>query len=159
MSKKHNKDKSLKISAPKEKTLYCVKIRKLPIAKYIKFLQTAEELPQLLVGKMFPNEDIMGIAQYLKELNREKLPEFITKLMAVVPNELMGLLSELLDIPIERLTEDIPEALSLSELMEIVTEFWELNDMSGFFVNARRLAGKVKAATIGSSVGSQSLKA
>lgn len=131
---------------------------KLPIAKYIKFLQIAEELPQLLVGKMFPNENIMGIARYLKEMDREKLPEFITKLMAVVPNELMGLLSELLDIPIERLIEDIPEALSLSELIEIVTEFWVLNDMSGFFVNARRPARKVKAETIGSSVGSQSLK-
>ena len=158
MGKKHNKDKSLKISAPKEKTLYGVKIRKLPMGKYIKFLQTAEELPQLLVGKMFPNEDIRGIAQYLKELDGEKLPELLTKLMTVIPNELMGLISELLDIPIERLTEDTPEGLSLSELMEIVTEFWELNDMSGFFANARRLAGKVKAATIGSSVGSQSLK-
>ena len=158
MGKKHGKDKSLKISAPKEKTLYGVKIRKLPMGKYIKFLQTAEELPQLLVGKMFPNENIAGIAQYLKELNREKLPEFITKLMAVVPNELMSLISELLDIPIERLTEDTPEGLSLSELMEIIKEFWELNDMSGFFVNARLLTGKVKAATIGSSVGSQSLK-
>lgn len=159
MSKKHNKDKSLKISAPKEKMLYGVKIRKLPIAKYIRFLQTAEELPQLLVGKMFPNENIMEIAQYLKELDRDKLPELLTKLMSVVPNELMGLISELFDIPIERLTEDIPEALSLSELMEIVTEFWELNDMSGFFANARRLAGKVKAATIGFSVGSPSPKA
>ncbi len=80
MAKKH-KDKSLKISAPKEKTLYGVKIRKLPIAKYIKFLQTAEELPQLLVGKMFPNEDIKEITQYLKELDREKLPELLTILL------------------------------------------------------------------------------
>lgn len=158
MGKKHNKDKSLKISAPKEKTLYGVKIRKLPMGKYIKFLQAAEELPQLLVGKMFPNEDIGEIARYLKELDREKLPDLLSKLMTVIPNELMGLISELLDIPIERLTEDIPDGLSLSELMEIVKEFWEINDMSGFFVNARLLAGKVKAATIGSSVGSQSLK-
>lgn len=153
MSKKHNKDKSLKISAPKEKILHGVKIYKLPIAKYIKFLQTAEELPQLLVGKMFPDEDVTGIAQYLKDLDREKLPELLTKLMAVVPNEIMTLLSELLGIPIERLTENIPEALSLSELLEIVLAFWELNDMSGFFMNARRLAGKVKAATIGSNAG------
>lgn len=147
------KDKSIKISAPKEKTLYGVKIRKLPIAKYIRLLQTAEELPQLLAGKVFPGMDIMEIAQYLKNLNGNKLPDLIAKLMTVIPEEAMGLLSELLDIPIERLTEDIPEALSLSELSEIVFEFWELNDMSGFFVTARRLAGKVKAATTGFNVG------
>ncbi len=147
------KDKSLKISAPKEKILYGVKIRKLPIAKYIKLLQTAEELPKLLVEKVFPNADIMSMAQYLKTLDREKLPDLIAKLLTVLPTELMELLSELLDIPLERLTEDIPEALSLTELAEIVLAFWELNDMSGFFVIARRLAGKVKAVTIGSSVG------
>lgn len=152
MSKK-NKDKSLKISAPKEKILYGVKIRKLPIAKYIRLLQTAEELPQLLVGKIFPDMDITAIAQYLKTLDKDKLPDLIAKLMTVLPKEIMGLLSELLDIPIERLTEDIPEALSLTELAEIILEFWQLNDMNGFFVTARRLAGIAKAGTIGFSVG------
>ncbi|MDE6724623.1 MAG: hypothetical protein K2J79_03370 [Ruminiclostridium sp.] len=150
---KKDRNKSLKISAPKEKTLYGVHIRKLPIAKYINFLRAAEELPQLLIGKIFPDSSIGGIIEYLKSLDKDKVFDLLTRLLAVVPEELMGLLSELLDIPKERLTEDTPSSLSLAELLEIISEFWELNDMSGFFVTARRLAGKMKAATTGSNVG------
>lgn len=150
---KKDRNKSLKISAPKEKTLYGVRIRKLPIAKYINFLRAAEELPQLLIGKIFPDSSIGGIIEYLKNLDKDKVFDLLTRLLAVVPEELMGLLSELLEIPKERLTEDTPSSLSLTELLEIISEFWELNDMSGFFVTARRLAGKMKAATTGSNVG------
>ncbi len=156
---KKDRNKSLQISAPKEKNLYGVCIRKLPIAKYISFLRAAEELPQILIGKMFPDTGVNGIVEYLKGLDKDKVFDLLTRLLAVVPEELMGLLSELLDIPKERLTEDTPSSLSLAELLEIISAFWELNDMSGFFVTARRLAGKMKAATIGSRVGSPSPKA
>lgn len=150
---KKGMNKSLQISAPKEKKLYGVCIRKLPVAKYINFLRAAEELPQILIGRIFPDTGIDGIMEYLKGLDKDKLLDLLTRLLAVVPEELMGLLSELLDIPKERLTEDTPDSLSLAELLEIILEFWELNDMSGFFATARRLAGKVKTATIGSNAG------
>ena len=82
-----------------------------------------------------------------------------TRLLAVVPEEIMRLLSELLDIPRERLLEDSPEALSPKELLEIISAFWDLNDMTDFFGIARRLAGQVKAASFGSNAGSPSPRA
>ena len=153
-SKKDNKNKSLNISAPNDTTLYGVRVRKLPIAKYIRFLHTAEELPQLLIGKVFPGQNVGDIMHYLKSLTKDNLIDLITRLLAVVPEELMGLLSDLLDIPCERLLEDSPDALSPKELLEIISAFWDLNDMTDFFVTARRLAGRVKAASSGSNVGS-----
>ena len=150
---------SLKISAPKDKTLYGVRVRKLPIGKYIRLLHAAEELPQLLIGKAFPGQNIGEIMRYLKNLNKDNFIDLITRLLAVVPEELMKLVSELLDIPQERLLEDTPYALSPKELLEIISEFWELNDMSDFFGIARRLAGQLKAGTSGSSAGSPSLRA
>ena len=153
------KDRSLKISAPKDRTIYGVRVRKLPIGKYIRLLHAAEELPQLLIGKAFPGQNIGEIMRYLKNLNKDNFVDLITRLLAVVPEELMKLLSELLDIPQERLLEDVPEALSPKELIEIISAFWELNDMSNFFVIARRLAGQVKAASSGSSAGSPSPRA
>lgn len=147
------KDKSLAISAPREKTIYGVTVRKLPIAKYIKLLRTAEELPQILTGKMFPEKNISEIAEYLKTLDKNNLPDLLSRLLTAVPEEIMYLLSELLDISKERLTEDVPDALSPAELLEIISEFWELNDLSGFFATARRLAGRLKTANTGSSAG------
>ena len=157
--KKDKKDRSLNISAPNDTTLYGVRVRKLPIAKYIRLIHTAEELPQLLIGKVFPGQNIGNIVQYLKNLNKDNLIDLITRLLAVVPEELMGLLSELLDIPRERLFEDSPDALSPKELLEIISAFWNLNDMTDFFGIARRLAGQVKAASFGSSAGLPSPRA
>lgn len=157
--KKDKKNRSLKISAPNDTTLYDVRVRKLPIAKYIRLLHTAEELPQMLIGKAFPGQNVGAIMQYLKNLNKDNLIDLITRLLAVVPEELMKLLSELLDIPRERLLEDSSDALSPKELLEIISAFWELNDMSDFFGIARRLAGQVKAASSGSNAGSPSLRA
>ena len=153
------KDRSLKISAPKDTIIYGVHIRKLPIAKYIRLLHTAEELPQLLIGRAFPGQNVGEIMQYLKNLNKDNLIDLITRLLAVVPEELMGLLSELLDIPREGLLEDNPDALSPKELLEIISAFWDLNDMTDFFGIARRLAGQVKATSSGSNAGSPSPRA
>lgn len=148
-----NKNKSLKISAPREKELYGVKIRKLPIAKYIRVLRTAEDLPQLLLGKAFPGQSADEMINYLKHLDKDKLLELLTRLITVVPEEAMKLLSELLEIPQERLLEDTPDALSPAELLEIVSEYWEINDMTAFFVNARRLAGQARTANTGYNAG------
>ena len=145
--------KSLKISAPKEKELYGVKIRKLPIAKYIRVLSAAEEMPQLILGKAFPGQSADEMLNYLRSLNKDRMLELMTRLLAVVPEELMKLLSELLEIPRERLLDDVPDALSPAELLEIVAEFWDINDLTAFFVNARRLAGKAKTATSGFNAG------
>lgn len=158
-SKKDKKDRSLNISAPNDTTLYGVRVRKLPIAKYIRLLHTAEELPQLLIGKVFPEQNIGDIMLYLKNLNKDNLIDLITRLLAVVPEELMGLLSELFDIPRERLLEDNPDSLSPKELLEIICAFWDLNDMTDFFGIARRLAGQVKTTFIGSNAGSPPLRA
>ena len=59
----------------------------------------------------------------------------------------------LLEIPQERLLEDTPDALSPAELLEIVSEYWEINDMTAFFVNARRLAGQARTANTGYNAG------
>ncbi len=153
------KNRSLEISAPKDKVIHGVYVRKLPICKYIKLLHAMEELPQLLIGKTFPGKGVDDMLKYFANLNKDSLVELISRLLAVVPEELMKLLSELLDIPLERLFEDTPDALSPKELLDVICEFWELNDMTDFFEAARSLAGRLRAASIGSSAGSPQLRA
>ena len=153
------KNRSLEISAPKDKIIHGVYVRKLPICKYIKLLHAMEELPQLLIGKAFPGKGVDDMFKYFANLSKDGFMELISRLLAVVPEELMKLLSELLEIPIERLLEDRPDALSPKELLDVICYFWDLNDMTDFFENARQLAGRLKAANIGSSAGSQPPKA
>lgn len=147
--------KSLKISAPKERVLYGVTIKKLPIAKYIKVLRTMEELPSILLGKAFPGQNLTDVFTYFKSISKDDVAVLLGRLMTVVPEELCSILSELLDIPKERLLGEGPDALSLTELTQIIKAFWDANDMTAFFVTARQLMAGIRTQTTGSSVGLQ----
>ncbi len=154
------KDRSITMSAPKEYELYGVRIHKLPVSKYIRVLQTLEDLPSLLLGEEARTGGLNSFLQLFSDPNRDAVAGFVGHLLTVVPGQLCNLLSELLDIPRERLLDnDCGDALSLNELTEVILAFWEMNDMSDFFKTVRRLTGKPGKANTGSSAGSPSAKA
>ncbi len=148
------KDKSLKISAARPQTLHGVKIYKLPIKKYIQVLKTFDDIPQIILGKAFPDMGASEIFSHLKTLDKDGLLKLMGRLLTVVPDEAFNILSELLDIPREQLDE-----MGLSEITEVLVAFWKVNDMTAFFVNARQLMAGVKGQITGSSAGLQSHKA
>lgn len=160
--KKHKRDKSLELSIPETKELHGVKIVKLPVARYILALNTLENLPKIIVSELIGEA---GSAKVLLEKLSNGDTSFIeavlVRLVKTVPKELCRLLSELLGIPQERLLDvdcDVP--LTLNELIEVVIAFIELNDLSDFFGNVRKLTSMLTAQTkapvnTGSSVGLQ----
>ncbi len=159
------RDKSLELTVPKEYELYGVRVRKLPVGKYVEYLKKADDLPYVLMSKVFPDVNNFGdLLAKLLELDRTASLRVLGNLLKTAPEQLCLLLSELLDIPLERLTDpECENALALNELMEIVVKFVELNDYSDFFGNVRRLreltappkARETKTANTGSSDGSR----
>lgn len=135
-------DKSLKMSAPREYELHGVKIRKLPVGRYIRAMHTLEELPQILAEGILPKGTPPGqLSKMLADLNPETMSQTALRLLAVLPEQACRLLSELLDIP-SKLLLDPDEGLSPAELAEILEAFWKINDMSDFFGIVRRLTGR-----------------
>ena len=47
-------DKSLKTSLPLQKTMYGVAVTKLNVGRFLQVLQAAENLPSMLLEKLFP---------------------------------------------------------------------------------------------------------
>lgn len=161
------KDKSLELTVPKTYELYGVKIRKLPVGKYVEYLKKSEDLPYILMSKVFPEvEDFSELLEQLTTLNRGAMFKMLGKLLTTAPEQLCLLLSDLLGIPKERLLDpNCGNALALDELMEIVLKFVEVNNYNDFFDSVRRLK-ELTAPTktkepvnTGSSAGSPSLKA
>lgn len=133
-------DKSLAMSAPPEYELHGVKIRKLPVGKYIQVMRTLDDLPELLLGEAFPECTNMGEAMgALVGLNQDKMTRIALRLLTVVPEQACRLLGGLLDIPPEALL-DPERGLSPAELAEVVEAFWRANDLSAFFETVRRLS-------------------
>ncbi len=155
------KDKSIHMSIPKSYELYGVTIRKLPIAKYIAVLREVNDLPSLLLGELFPEgSNLNDSLERLQNLDRSTTLALIGRLLKVVPEEFCKILSQLLNIPEERLLDvDCQNPLSLSELAEIIEAFWKMNDMSDFLMTvqslSRRAAPTRSKANTGFSDGSQ----
>lgn len=154
------KDKSISMSVPRERELHGVRIYKLPIAKYIAVLREAENFPSLLFGEIYPDIDNAAeLIDKLTKLDREEILTLVGRLLTTVPEQCCHILSELLDIQLERLLDvNCPNALSLNELLDIILAFIEINDMSGFFQNVQSLKKKLTAQTtanIGCKDGSQ----
>lgn len=155
------KDKSIHMSIPKSYSLYGVTIRKLPIAKYIAVLREVNDLPSLLLGELFPEgSNLNDSLERLQNLDRSTTLALIGRLLKVVPEEFCKILSQLLNIPEERLLDvDCQNPLSLSELAEIIEAFWKVNDMSDFLTTVqslnRRAAPTRSKVNTGFSDGSQ----
>jgi hypothetical protein len=129
----------LSVSVPRNKELYGVIIRKLPNGAYINALQTVQNLPAILLENCFPGEDIDDILKQLGQINKDSLLAIAGKLMAVIPEEFFKIISELLDIPLEKLINELTPA----ETIEIIEAFWEANDMSPFFEKLKKIFGNL----------------
>ena len=154
------KDKSIGMTVPKKYILNGIEIHKLPIAKYIAVLNTVENLPSILLNDIYPDvQNFAELGNKLSKMDRDSVLELIGKLLKTVPTECCNIISELLDIPIERLLDtDCENPLSLNELIEIIIAFIEINDMTDFFVNVRKLKTMLtaqKQTNTGSSGGLQ----
>lgn len=155
------KDKSISMSIPKSYTLHGVTITKLPIAKYIAVLRKINDLPSLLLGELFPEgSNLNDSFERIQNLDRSTTLALIGRLLKVVPEEFCKILSQLLDIPEERLLDvNCENPLSLSELAEIIEAFWKVNDMSDFLMTVQSLTKKAtparSKANTGFSDGSQ----
>lgn len=141
------------ISVPMENELYGVKIRKLPNGQYIKALNAVQNLPQLIIKGCFPGQELDEILTIFTDpnnINTDNILALTGKLLAAVPEQFLKLISVLLDIPVEKLTNE----LTPNETLEILKAFWEVNDMSPFFENLKKIvtgSNLMKSLTSGQS--------
>lgn len=149
MSLLKKKDKSLELTVPKTYDLYGVTIRKLPVGKYVEYLKKSEDLPYVLLSKVFPDvQDFSQLLDQLLSLDRTAMLKVLGKLLTTAPEQLCLLLSDLLDVPKERLLDpSAKDALALDELIEIVIKFVEINNYNDFFGNVRKLKKTLTAQT------------
>jgi hypothetical protein len=132
---KKNKD-AAPLSIPQVKTVHGVEIRKLPNGAYLKALNAIQDMPEVILKGCFPGMDPDDILEEFKNISVDMIPVLAGKLLANVPEQFLKFLSELTEIPYERLMNE----LTPKETMDVLDAMWELNDLTDFF---KKLKGKV----------------
>ena len=77
----HKENPSLKMSFPQEEMLYGVRIRKLPVGKYLQAMNAIEGLPAALMKALFPNgQSLEQMLAVLSQLNTEGAAAILSRL-------------------------------------------------------------------------------
>lgn len=117
---------SEKLSLPKTKTIHGVEIKKMPCGKYFEALQTLKDLPEDFIKELTDNGQEFKLSELLTSENMIKA---VTRLMIILPDFTFSFLSRLMDIDEDKIRNE----LTPKELVDVVKEFWQLNELESFF--------------------------
>lgn len=124
------------LSLPKIKNMYGIEVKKMPCGQYFNALQTLKNLPENFVKELFENGQELKLSEMF---TMENIMTLVTKLLIILPDFTFSFLSELMDID-----EDIiRNELTPKELIDIVQEFWKLNELESFFEEMKSMMNKI----------------
>lgn len=129
---KSNENKSL----PKIKTIHGVEVEKKPCGKYFEALQTLKDLPEDFIKELSDNGQDFKLSEMFTV---ENIMNLIIKLLIILPDFTFNFLSKLMDID----RETIENQLTPKELLDVVQEFWKINELESFFVQMKPILSKI----------------
>ena len=129
---KSNEIKSL----PKVKKIHGVEIEKKPCGKYFEALQTLKDLPEDFVKELSDNGQEFKISEMF---TMENIMTLVTRLLIVIPDFTFEFLSKLLEID----RKVLEEQLTPKELLDVIQEFWKINELESFFAQMKPILSKI----------------
>lgn len=129
---KSNESKSL----PKIKNIHGVEVEKKTCGKYFEALQTLKDLPEDFIKELSDNGQDFKLSDMFTV---ENIMNLITKLLIILPDFTFNFLSKLMDID----RETIEDQLTPKELLDVVQEFWKINELESFFIQMKPILSKI----------------
>ena len=127
-----NESKSL----PKVKKIHGVEIEKKPCGKYFEALQTLKNLPEDFIKELSDNGQEFKISEMF---TMENIMTLVTRLLIVMPDFTFEFLSKLLEID----RKVLEEQLTPKELLDVIQEFWKINELESFFAQMKPILSKI----------------
>ena len=124
------------LSLNKSKKMYGVEIKKMPCGKYFEALQTLKDLPEDFIKELSDNGQEFKLSEMF---TMENIMTLITRLLIIFPDFTFRFLSTLMGIDEDILKNEITP----KELLDIVQEFWKLNELESFFAQMKPIVNKI----------------
>lgn len=118
---------------PKPCLVYGIEVKKQPTLAYIEAMERMGGIALELVEEAFPGMKPLEVVAYLTTLTVEQFKEIAARLFAVLPKKALAIMREIVG------AQGNPawDTLTPFEHSEVIKAFWELNDLTAFFTNAR----------------------
>lgn len=125
------------LSLGNSKTMYGIKIRKLPIGKYLELPKKINILGKDLLEKGFNNKSIEEILQDLSNINKDELINLFNGLFNGSPDLVIDFMVDILEVDKDKLINN--DEIGLYELIEIIETFIELNNLGKLIEKFKKL--------------------
>lgn len=127
-----NENKSL----AKNAKIHGVEIKKMPCGKYFEALQTLKNLPEDFIKELSDNKQDFKLSEMFTMGN---IMTLVTRLLIVMPNFTFEFLSKLMEID----KEILEDKLTPKQVLDIIQEFWRINELESFFDQMKPIMKKV----------------
>lgn len=124
------------VSLPKKKTVHGVEVKKMPCGRYFEALQTLKDLPENFFKELMKDKKDFKLSEMM---SLEGVTELVMRLLVILPDFSISLFATLLDIEEDKIRNE----LTPKELVDILTEFWKINELESFFTQMKPVAEKV----------------
>lgn len=118
---------------PKTRVVFGIEIRKQPTLAYIEATERMSGALMELLDAAFPGMAPGDIVKHLTDLSSEQLKGIGQRLLSALPRKALQIMREIVGAQDNPVWDD----LTPYEHSEVFKAFWELNDLSAFFTNAR----------------------
>ena len=124
------------ISLNKSKKIHNVEIKKMPCGKYFEALQTLKDLPEDFIKELSDNGQDFKLSEMFTV---ENIMTLITKLLIILPDFTFVFLSKLMEID----RDTLENQLTPKEVLDVVKEFWKINELESFFDQMKPILSKI----------------
>lgn len=130
--------RSIRMSRPRTRVLYGVKICKMPCGRYLDVLETLGGAVYEIFEAAFPGMNLNDVLEHARRVKQDELKAVLVRIMGVAPRQALAVLARILDTDEKKITDEMTPA----ELLEVVQEFARINDYQDFFVAPARCCRK-----------------
>ena len=124
------------LSLGNSKTMYGIKIRKLPIGKYLELIKKVNVLGKDLLEKGFNNKSIEEILNNIINLDKIELIKLMESAFNTAPELIIDFMVDILEVDKEKLMNN--EEIGLYEFVEIIEEFIKLNNLGKLILKLKK---------------------
>ncbi len=129
------------LSLNNSKTMYGIKIKKLPLGKYLELTKKVNILFNDLFEKGFSNKSIEEILESIININKEELINLFNGIFKIAPDLLIDFIVDVLEVDKNKFINN--DEIGLYELTEIIETFIEINNLGKLMPKLKKVISMV----------------
>lgn len=129
------------LSLNNSKTMYGIKIKKLPLGKYLELTKKVNILFNDLFEKGFSNKSIEEILESIININKEELISLFNGIFKIAPDLLIDFIVDVLEVDKNKFINN--GEIGLYELTEIIETFIEINNLGKLMPKLKKVISMV----------------